>query len=47
MSGTCYECATQVAPEAQHEFRRALEAHAAARRAEQVPVGGSIPGGLP
>jgi hypothetical protein len=47
MSGVCYECGTQVTPEAQHEFRRALEAHAAVRLAAQASVGGSSPDGLP
>ena len=47
MSGACYECGTQVTPEAQVEFRRALEVHAAARRAAQVPAGPSDAGGLP
>jgi hypothetical protein len=47
MSGACYECATQVTAEAQHEFRRAIEAYAAARRELQATVGGSNAGGLP
>ncbi len=44
MSGACYECATPVAAQAQDEFRRALEAHAAARRAVQVPAADSATG---
>jgi hypothetical protein len=46
-SGTCYECGTPITPEAQHEFRRAVEEHAAARRAAQMPARGSNAGGLP
>jgi DNA-directed RNA polymerase subunit RPC12/RpoP len=33
MTGACYECGTEVAPESQAEFRRALEAFAASRSA--------------
>ncbi|MCC6248050.1 MAG: cysteine protease [Rubrivivax sp.] len=32
MTGACYECGATVPPEAQEEFRRAVEAYAAARR---------------
>jgi hypothetical protein len=33
MTGACYECGALVSPQAQAEYRRALEAHAAARGA--------------
>jgi hypothetical protein len=45
--GTCYECGAPITPEAQDEFRRAIEAHAAARRAAQAAAEGSKGGGLP
>ena len=32
MTGTCYECGTPVTPEAQAEFRKAVEAFQAERR---------------
>ncbi len=41
MNGTCYECGTPVAPEAQEEFRLAVEAYVAARRTAQVCAGAS------
>jgi len=33
MSGSCYECGAQVTPQAQEEFRQAVQAHAQARTA--------------
>lgn len=47
MHGTCYECAAPVTPQAQAEFRRAAEEHAAAQRAAQAPAGEPIAGGSP
>jgi ribosomal protein L37E len=44
MTGACYECGAPVAPEAQAEFRRALEAHAATRGAAvTAPRSGASP----
>ena len=36
MTGTCYECGTPVAPEAQAEFRSAVEAFQAQRRSRDA-----------
>ena len=47
MSGTCYECGTQVTLEAQDEFRRAVDVHAARRLAAQVAARSSNAGELP
>jgi len=46
-SGTCYECAALVTPQAQDEFRRAVQAHAEARRAAQASAGDSNAGPSP
>ncbi len=35
MTGNCYECGTPVSPQAQAEYRKALEEFAASRRAEK------------
>ena len=43
MTGACYECGGLVSPQAQAEYRRALEAHAAARGAAATALQSGAP----